>query len=103
LLSRTAVIITATTSAEPVLPDDPKLLAGKHFIAIGSFERHTRELPDSVLRLAGHLVLDSSFARHEAGEAVRAVEQGILAETDLFMIGELASGRRTVDVTRTTA
>jgi ornithine cyclodeaminase len=103
LLSRTAVIITATTSAEPVLPDDPKLLAGKHFIAIGSFERHMRELPDSVLRLAGHLVLDSSLARHEVGEAVRPLEQGILAETDLFMIGELASGRRTVDVTRTTA
>jgi len=103
VLSRTDVIVTATTSAEPVLPDDPGLLAGKHFIAMGSYERHMRELPDAVYRLAGHLVLDSEFARHEVGEAVRPVEHGILREADLFTIGELASGRRTLDVAGTTA
>lgn len=103
VLSRTEVIITATTSADPVLPDDPQLLAGRHFIAIGSYERHMRELPDAVFRLAGHLVLDSEFARHEVGEAVRPVEQGILKEADFSTIGELASGRRTLDVARTTA
>lgn len=103
VLSRTAVIVTATTSAEPVLPDDPALLAGRHFIAIGSYERHMCELPDAVFGLAGHLVLDSEFARHEVGEAVRAVEHGALGDADLFTIGELASGRRSVDVARTTA
>jgi ornithine cyclodeaminase/alanine dehydrogenase-like protein (mu-crystallin family) len=103
VLSRTDVIVTATTSAEPVLPDDPALLAGRHFVAIGSYERHMRELPDAVFRLAGHLVLDSEFARHEVGEAVRPVELGALEDTDLFTIGELASGRRSVEVTGTTA
>ena len=103
LLSRTDVIVTATTSAEPVLPDDPTLLAGKHFIAIGSYERHMRELPDAVLRLAGRLVLDSEFARHEVGEAVRAVAQGILTDADLFTIGEVVVGTRTIDVAGTTA
>lgn len=103
VLARTAVIVTATTSADPVLPDDATLLAGRHFIAIGSYERHMRELPDAVFRLAGHLVLDSEFARHEVGEAVRPVQQGILADADLFTIGELASGRRTLDVAATTA
>jgi ornithine cyclodeaminase/alanine dehydrogenase-like protein (mu-crystallin family) len=102
VLSRTEVIVTATTSAEPVLPDDPGLLSGRHFIAIGSYERHMCELPDSVFRLAGHLVLDSEFARHEVGEAVRPVGQGILTAADLFTIGELASHRRTLDVARTT-
>jgi ornithine cyclodeaminase len=103
VLSRTEVIVTATTSAEPVLPDDPAQLGGRHFIAIGSYERHMCELPDTVFRLAGHLVLDSEFARHEVGEALRAVEHGALGDTDVFTIGELASGRRSVDVTRTTA
>ena len=103
VLSHTDVIVTATTSAEPVLPDDPARLAGKHFIAVGSYERHMRELPDAVFRLAGHLVLDSEFARHEVGEAVRPVEQGALRDSDLFTIGELASGRRSVEVARTTA
>ena len=103
VLSSTEVIVTATTSAEPVLPDDPARLGGRHFIAIGSYERHMCELPDTVFRLAGHLVLDSEFARHEVGEARRAVEHGALGDADLFTIGELASGRRSVDVTRTTA
>jgi ornithine cyclodeaminase/alanine dehydrogenase-like protein (mu-crystallin family) len=103
VLSRTQVIITATTSAEPVLPDDPALLTGRHFIAIGSYERHMCELPDAVFGLAGHLVLDSEFARHEVGEAVRALEHAALRDADLFTIGELAAGRRSVDVARTTA
>lgn len=103
LLARTSVIVTATTSAEPVLPDDATLLAGRHFIAIGSYEPRMRELPDSVFRLAGHLVLDSEFARHEVGEAVHPVEAGILAAADVFAIGELLAGRRRLAVTGTTA
>ncbi|MDE2136459.1 MAG: ornithine cyclodeaminase family protein [Gammaproteobacteria bacterium] len=102
VLSHTAVIVTATTAALPVLPDDPHLLANRHFIALGSFERHMRELPDGVFRLAGHLVLDSEFARHEVGESVHALGQGILADADVFTIGALASGARRVDVARTT-
>ena len=103
VLERTRVIVTATTSAEPVLPDEPALLEGRHFIAIGSYERHMCELPDAALALAGRLVLDSEFARHEVGEAVRALERGILADADVFTVDELAAGRRSLDVTRTTA
>jgi len=103
LLARTDVIVTATTSATAVLPDDAGLLAGRHFIAMGSYEREMCELPASVFRLAGHLVLDSAFARHEVGEAVWPAEHGVLTEADIFTIGEVVSGRRAVDVTRTTA
>jgi ornithine cyclodeaminase len=103
LLERTEVVVTATTCAEPVLPDEPGLLAGRHFIAIGSYEPHMRELPDAVFRLAGRLVLDSESARHEVGEAVHPVAQGILRDADVFTIGELIAGTRTVDVAGTTA
>jgi ornithine cyclodeaminase/alanine dehydrogenase-like protein (mu-crystallin family) len=96
------LIIAATTSAEPVLPDDPALLEGKHFIGIGSYKPTMQELPDSVFRLAGELALDSEAARHEAGDAIRPVQKGILKETDLFTIGQLVTGRRTVDKSRTT-
>jgi ornithine cyclodeaminase len=103
VLARANVIVTATTSASAVLPDDAGLLAGRHFIAMGSYERHMRELPEAVFRLAGHLVLDSEFARHEVGEAVWPTEHGILADADMFTIGEVIAGRRIIDVTRTTA
>ena len=103
VLAHAEVIVTATTCATPVLPDDAGLLAGKHFIAMGSYERHMRELPEAVFRLAGHLVLDSGFARHEVGEAVWPAEHGILTDADVFTIGEVIAGRRSIDVTRTTA
>ncbi|HLZ16861.1 MAG TPA: hypothetical protein VKQ08_07465, partial [Cyclobacteriaceae bacterium] len=34
LLQKTNIVIAATTSPAPVLPDDPELLRGKHFISI---------------------------------------------------------------------
>jgi len=37
LLEESQVVITATTSLEPVLPDKEELLAGKHFVGIGSY------------------------------------------------------------------
>jgi ornithine cyclodeaminase len=103
LLARTGVVIAATTSAEPVLPDDAALLADKHFISVGSYRPAMQELPDAVYRLAGHLVLDSEFARHEVGDAINPVARGILKEADVFPLGQLVLGRRSVDVTRTTA
>jgi ornithine cyclodeaminase/alanine dehydrogenase-like protein (mu-crystallin family) len=103
LLTRTTVVITATTSPEPVLPDDPTLLEGKHFISVGSYRRTMQELPDSVYRLAGELAIDSEGARHEVGDVVNMIEKRILRNSDVYVIGELVSGRRTVDSGRTTA
>lgn len=102
LIARTSLVITATTSPEPVLPDDPVLLEGKHFISIGSFRPTMQELPDSVYRLAGELAIDSESARHEAGDVIRPIERGVLKATNVFFIGQLVTGRRSVDVTRTT-
>lgn len=103
LLTRTHLIITATTSAEPVLPDDPAPLEGKHFTSIGSFRPAMQELPDSVYRLAGELVIDSDAARHEVGDVIGPVERAILRAEDVFSIGQLVTGRRSVDVRATTA
>ncbi len=45
LLANTGVVIAATTADEPVLPDEPALLDGKHFISVGSYRRAMQELP----------------------------------------------------------
>jgi ornithine cyclodeaminase/alanine dehydrogenase-like protein (mu-crystallin family) len=103
LLARTSLIVTATPSVEPVLSDDPTLLKGKHFVSVGSFRPAMQELPDSVYRLAGELVIDSESARHEVGDVIGPVERGILKATDVFCIGQLVTGRRSVDVQATTA
>ena len=103
LLSRTELVIAATTSATPVLPDEPKLLEGKHFISIGSYRPTMQELPDAIYRLAGHIVIDAEAARLEAGDVIGPLARGIVNASNVFTIGALLSGQESVDVARTTA
>jgi ornithine cyclodeaminase/alanine dehydrogenase-like protein (mu-crystallin family) len=103
LLTRTDLVITATTAATPVLPDEPALLKGKHFISVGSFKPSMQELPDSVYSLAGQLAVDSEHARHEVGDVINPCKQGLLRDEDVFSIGECVVGSRSVDTTLTTA
>jgi ornithine cyclodeaminase/alanine dehydrogenase-like protein (mu-crystallin family) len=103
LLERTTLVIAATTSSEPVLPDEPELLERKHFISVGSFRPTMQELPDSVYRLAGQLAVDSEHALHEVGDVINPVQAGLLRRQDVFSIGECVIGKRAIDVYRTTA
>ena len=103
LLARTTLVIAATTATTPVLPEEPELLAGKHFISIGSFKPTMQELPDAVYKLAGELAIDSEAARHEVGDVLLPLAKGILTPASVFWIGNLISGARTIDVSRTTA
>ena len=102
LLERTSLVIAATTSTEPVLPDEPRWLENKHFISVGSFRPTMQELPDSVYRLARCLAIDSESARHEAGDVINALQRKILQETDIFSVAECVAGKRTIDISRTT-
>jgi ornithine cyclodeaminase len=103
LLARASLIITATTSAVPVLPNDPALLQGKHFISIGSFRPDMQELPDAVSELSGALVVDSEAARHEVGDVLGPVSRGALSLKNVIHIGEVIAGSRTIDTRATTA
>jgi ornithine cyclodeaminase/alanine dehydrogenase-like protein (mu-crystallin family) len=103
LLENTGLVITATTSLEPVLPDEPTLLAGKHFISVGSFRPSMQELPNAVYRLAGSLAVDSEHARHETGDVINPLRSGILKESDVFSIAEYITGVRAAVTARTTA
>jgi ornithine cyclodeaminase len=103
LLERTTVVIAATTSSQPVLPDEPALLENKHFISVGSFRPTMQELPDSVYRLAGQLAVDSEHAKQEVGDVINALQRGLLEESNVFSIAECVTGRRRLDIARTTA
>jgi ornithine cyclodeaminase/alanine dehydrogenase-like protein (mu-crystallin family) len=102
LLSKTNIIIAATTSSTPVLPDKPDLLKGKHFIGIGSYKPSMQELPDSVFRLAGKLAIDSEFARHETGDIINPIRAGLLKVENVFTIGKIITGEQKVDIAGTT-
>jgi ornithine cyclodeaminase len=103
LLRTTGVVIAATTAEKPVLPDEPALLENKHFISIGSYRPTMQELPDAVYRLAGHIVIDCEAARHEVGDVIGPLRRQLVKESDVYPVGELVTGRRSVDTARTTA
>jgi len=102
LLRQCPVVIAATTSTDPVLPNDSALLAGKHFISIGSFRPAMQELPNAVYELAGCAVVDSDAARHEAGDLVNPLAAGLLREESIYHLAQLITGERSVDSERTT-
>jgi ornithine cyclodeaminase len=97
LLERTHLVITATTSTEPVLPDEAELLQGKQLISVGSFRPTMQELPDSVYRLAGSVIVDSEHARDEVGDVINPLKRGILRETAIVPISDYVTGQRVAD------
>lgn len=93
ILKNTSVIITATTSDVPVLPEDTSLLKGKKYIAMGSYRKDMRELPDALFKLSGCILTDAPGTRHEVGDVVHPVQMGFVKETDVFTLGSIFTGR----------
>ena len=102
LLKKTNIVVAATTSSSPVIPNDRNLIRGKHFISIGSYKPSMQELPDGVYELAGALAIDSEFARHEVGDIINPIEKKLLKEENVFTIGKILIGERKINVNETT-
>ena len=103
LLAQADLIVAATTSSQPVVPDESSLLRNKHFVSVGSFKPTMQELPDGVYGMAGSVAVDSEHARHEVGDIINPIRRGIVKESDIFSIAECVTGKRVVDTNRTTA
>ena len=91
LLSKCPVIIAATTSADPVMPNEPALLEGKHYLSVGSFRPSMQELPNAVYELAGCVVVDSDAARHEVGDLINPLGAGVLREESIYHLAQLTT------------
>ncbi|MBV8742528.1 MAG: hypothetical protein JOZ12_12140, partial [Sinobacteraceae bacterium] len=102
LLQRVGTIITATTSSQPVLPDDPALLEGRQVFAFGSFTPAMQEVPGSLAQLAGNIVVDADAARVESGDVINPLQQGALQPADIMHLGEIVAGQKRLRNTATT-
>ncbi len=76
LVKKADIIITATPSSTPVLPDDAELLKGKHFIGIGSYKPNMQEYPESIYKLVDKVYIDVDFALEESGDLITPIEKG---------------------------
>jgi ornithine cyclodeaminase/alanine dehydrogenase-like protein (mu-crystallin family) len=90
------IVITATTSREPVLFGN-WLAQGCHVNAVGSNFLGKAELDVNVVRRASDVVVDSKDqARLEAGDFQQAIEDGALHWADIRELGQVIVGRYAV-------
>lgn len=89
LVEKSEIILTATTSNEPVLPDDNELLKGKHIVAIGSFKPDMRELPETLFRQVKNVYVDTEFAMEESGDLVIPLKEGWITKDQVQTFGSL--------------
>ncbi len=74
VLDDVSLVVTATTSLEPVLPGE--IPEGIFVAAVGSFEPEAAELPPAVVS-ASHVFVDTmEGAREEAGDLIQAQQAG---------------------------
>jgi len=79
-LPEVGIIVTATTSREPVLPEGVR--SGTFVAAVGSFEPEAAELPPGLI--SGSMVVVDTIegAREEAGDLIRAEKAGAFSWKD---------------------
>jgi len=86
------IVITATTSPEPVLPGD-WLKSGSHINAIGSNWANRRELDLATLQRSRVIVTDShEQARLEAGDFVIPANEGLFNWDKVFDLADVVAG-----------
>jgi len=92
LIKESQLIVTATTSEKPVIPDELGLLMKKNFIGIGSFKPSMRELPNTLYRELDQVWVDSDHAIEEAGDLVQPLNMGCFKINQVIPINKLING-----------
>ena len=70
LVKNADVIITATSSKEPVLPDLEAVYNGKIIIAMGSYRPDMREIPQKFFEVCDKIFVDTMHALQESGDII---------------------------------
>jgi ornithine cyclodeaminase len=97
LLENSQVVITATTSFEPVLPEVEDLLAGKHFVGIGSYKPNMREFPRALFNLLKSVFIDTEHAVQESGDIIVPLQNNWLRREQIMTLGRFLIENKPLD------
>jgi 1-piperideine-2-carboxylate/1-pyrroline-2-carboxylate reductase [NAD(P)H] len=86
-LGEVSLVVTATTSREPVLPDG--VSEGSFVAAVGSFEPGVAELPAGLVARAAVVVDTLEGAREEAGDLIQAEKAGAFSWGDVTQLEDI--------------
>ncbi len=92
LVLKSDVIVTATTSSEPVFELSADLLHDKTFIGIGSYKPSMCEMPTSLLKVVEKIYVDTPLAKSESGDLKIPLESGMIHESDIIPFADLVTG-----------
>lgn len=88
LLKHSMAVTAATTSNQPVLPDKEELLAGKHFVGVGSYRPDMREFPGVLFKLVDQILIDTRQAATESGDLATPLKKGWIDERQVLTMGD---------------
>lgn len=88
LLDNSQTVITATTSFEPVLPNEEELLSDKHFVGIGSYKPNMREFPEAVFSLLNMVFIDTDHALEESGDLIVPLQNNWIRREQVMTLGK---------------
>jgi ornithine cyclodeaminase len=97
VLEGTQVVITTTTSLEPVLPDEEELLAGKHFVGIGSYKPDVREFPKALFTLLKTVFIDTEHALEESGDMIVPLQNNWIRRDQVMTLGRFLIDNKSQD------
>ena len=90
-LGGVSLVVTATTSREPVLPD--AVAEGTFVAAVGSFEPEAAELPPGLVSGSAVVVDTMEGAEEEAGDLIQAEKAGAFRWADATALEGILHGR----------
>ncbi|MBI9033698.1 MAG: ornithine cyclodeaminase family protein [Bacteroidales bacterium] len=89
LLFESDLIIMATNSLEPVLPENKLLLYGKTFIGLGAYKLNMKEIPTELFRNLNYCFTDTKLAIRESGDIAEPVANSIFHIDNILTLGKL--------------
>ncbi|MFC2947649.1 ornithine cyclodeaminase family protein [Virgibacillus sediminis] len=94
LIHNSEIIITATTSLSPVIPNDATLYKGKLVVGVGSYKENMRELPEELFKSAAYYVIDSEDGKRECGDIIDPIQSGWVENKNIVLLSDLIIGNR---------
>ena len=94
LVKKSDIIVCATSSENPVIPNDRNLLKDKCFIGIGSYKPNMREFPDALFSQITKVWVDTPFAAKESGDIATPLENNLLQKNQVNTISNLVANKQ---------
>lgn len=97
LTASSEVIITATSSSGPVLPEDKPVLFGKTIIAMGSYMPNMKELPIQLFEHLKKSVIDTRAALKVSGDMIEPIINNRFHIDDIIELSDLLKQKDPAD------